>query len=1326
MGLSLRKLGDTIGNVASGVERQLNPFDNGATYSNPTPPHPNGVPGSLISQAPGVAAGVVRFIPQFAENYANTFANLGNRLGGGQNQTIQQNMGGDTLSNKILKFSQATGKNAQLAGDVAQAGLTAIAPGESKIIEGGVARALPGVANTVLPRVVSNAAIAGGFNAAGAAGNGADLPQTLKAAGQGALVGAAFPVTGAGLKLGAKGVVKLNNSLGNAGLNEAGIGAVGKNVNTPPLPTGEAPKTPPTPVVKLKQAGQGSGLTPDQQMFQSLGGNPKDLANLQSLSDAKKAELDSKTQMALANFEKQNVPLAPKEINTAKNPFKSDIPEVQPGDYKQVISNEQAASNPVQFAGQRWIAAMQKLQPNEQVNFWRAVEKPETATTPELQNAITAWREVDNRIHGTSQQLGGNTNYLQNHNLHPWNLPPEFTDHIVNGGDPTKFSGLNNLSRKYQTIAEGEANGLTLGTDPISEGNNYINASAALLKRRAIVKGLGEADGLNPDKLHAFDIGGGNSIPISQEARKAVRGLQRSRPSDNAVIKGARTVNAGLKSSILSLGQFHPINIAALRAAPTLALRGHPVAAVKGLTKTFRVLAPGGNRVVQQTLQKALDDGMVDKAAKIGMPYGAGGFDTEGSLLKGGIGHHTVFEKQMPMMHDQVVRSVVADLEKKNIPLDSAEARAAGKAGNNLMGFVNKEAQNIPPQVNRSLGDFLLAKQFTHSKFSQLKTAATTGGVAGSYARANVAANVAATTLLITGIGYIGKQKSDNVKDLLLRALVDPAAPTSMKDSKGNTVKLRTPGTDTSDIAKLLGIKLVRNKDGHLGVSWKPGNMPSTVEDYARARLSPFLSSGVKVATNTTFAGKPLYDPNAKFGTQAEQAGTSLVTGLLPIGAQGLPMVNAVEKHLPGNVQDVLNAQKPGSNPLVKSVGSSFGLTPTTDTTVGKGLQSTQYFSALDQAKSGLNAKEKDALDIYAGSKKNPVTGKYDVMPNANDTVAKARALLDQPKVIDNLIAMNKTLVGQGQKVDPLWQQSKDKITKVLQYQAMPPGGADRTHWEAQNGSWYNPLSTQRTAFFNSLPTGDPNKPQAPIQYPNPPAGVADLQKQFFDITDSAQRAKFLQDHPEVQTQLDAQVDYNNKMREAQGYSALDKFPTASPDVQKIINEYNSVPKGGGKKGGNLYRSQWITSHPDQYKAMSDYYTQASLYGLQKEAGQAQFADSGASQKLLKDAYNLGKYDIVKNADGTYSLGSSYSSGGSGGYSGSKYISRTAAELQNPFYNAIDISTGGKPKIGKAQKPKVSNTTGGGFKVKKAGFQPKSVAAVKPAKMKVNLKKSRV
>lgn len=988
--------------------------------------------------------------------------------------------------------------------------------------------------------------------------------------------------------------------------------------------------------------------------------------------------LSPKDQMALA---KQNgiikdTPLAPPEVNTALNPHKSIVQEVKPGDYGAAISNSQVVSKPIDVARGLWEHAMGKLAPEEKANFWRLAEKPnDPSYSPQLNEAIGRWRQADNMVHANSQALGGNTNYLTDHALHPWQLPEEYTQHVINGGSPTDFKGLNNFSRKYRTIAEGEAKGLTLGTDPVKEGSNYLGANSTILRKVALKQGLGLADSGAETHPLTRDLGNGHTVQMSREGFKATKGVAYDPASANPVIKGARGLNRFTKGTLLSLGQFHPINIG-VRASGTLLSEGHPIAAAKGLYGVFR--AAFGTEYADNAIGNAVKDGTVERAAKIGMPYGA---PHEGAIVGQGIGSHTVFNKQMPVLHDQVARSIISDLEKKNIPLDSSQARAAGAAGARIMGEMNNETMNISPQLSRTMGDFLLANKYTSSKFAQLGHAAE-GGLAGSYARRNIASNVIATTAIIAGVGALAGQKSDNIRDTLLRGLVDPAIPTPMKDKKGNTVKLRLPGTDTSDLAKLVGIKLVRQNDGHLGVSWSPKNMPSTVTDFARSRLAPWASTAVKVGTNTSYAGKPLFDPNAPAGVKAQQIGTSVTQGLLPIGLQGLPNTNVVEKHLPQGVRQVLNASAPGGNPLVKSVGSSFGVTPTTDMTTGKGLDTSRYFDALSQAKDGLNRQEKDALDLYSGSKKNPVTGAYDVLPTVDDQRSKATTLLQNPKVIDSLITMNQKLSGQGQKVDPLWQQSKGNITKYLQYQAMPPGGADRAHWITQNSSWYTPLSNSRSTFFNSLPPGDPNKPAQPIEYPNATPQIAQKQSTFFGLPDAASRASYIASNPDLQQQLDKQVDYNNQMRQAQGYGQLDTYPTASPAVQKIIDTYNAIPKGGGSKGGNLYRSQWIQAHPQEYAAMSQYFTQASVYSLEKDAGQAQFKDTGLSQTGLKDISNLGQYDVGKQTDANgntfYSLGGN--SSGSSGYS--SYSKSSSGSTRSPGYASFKTASSLKaPKI---------------------------------------------
>jgi len=461
-------------------------------------------------------------------------------------------------------------------------------------------------------------------------------------------------------------------------------------------------------------------------------------------------------------------------------------------------------------------------------------------------------------------------------------------------------------------------------------------------------------------------------------------------------------------------------------------------------------------------------------------------------------------------------------------------------------------------------------------------------------------------------------------------------------------------------------------------------------------------SVALKLKTNENYANKPLYDPNAPAGTKAQQAATTITTGMLPIPLQGLVQSNAIKSHLPTGVQDVLNANKPGVNPLLGSVLSSIGATPTTDKTVGKGLQTDQYFTALNDSKSGLNSREKAAMELYSGSKKNPVTGQYDVQPNINDTRTKATALLDNPKVIDNLITMNKTLSDKGQAIDPLWRQSKDNITKVMQYQAMPPGGPDKSKWIADNKSWYTPLANARTTFFNSLPAGDAKKLPQPIEYPSATPAVATKQTQFFNLPDSKTRAEFIAANPDLQQQLDKQVEYTNQIRQGQGYSALDTFPKADPGVQKIIDTYNALPKGDGPKGGNATRSRWIQNNPVAYDAMNKYFLQTALYGAQQSLGQAQYKDTGVSQQGLKDLYNLGQYDIGKQTDANgntiYTLGGAQSKYGNSAKS-----------------NGAKLALAKVPKVPKIKSPKAPSIKMGRTKTTKFA----SIKFAKPRRIKV-------
>lgn len=1070
-----------------------------------------------------------------------------------------------------------------------------------------------------------------------------------------------------------------------------------QNANQLPSPAPPETTSPTGVDANLGTIGEvGKGTTPvspqDQQMFKSLGGNPDDLSSLLKLNDQQKAELDSNTQMALDKFQKgTGRPTRSLEENIAANPFRDQnvIPEVAPGDYEKARINGQQASRPILSLAD--TAGHHADQAN--LTTGRLADLVEGTAAPQNESekqAVESTKNLFGTALSTSHSLGGNTETRPNYFFHDVDLPEDVKSPTGGGAGGETFNGINNMGRIHNTRADLNAAGLHLvGEDAPASGYlaNYGNRAANALQRQAHFKGLTEADQNEAQKLHTIDLGGGHSVKLSKEGAVQSKGIESHIKSDNPLVKGYRKLNRASTHLLLTHTGVHEANLS-LRAGPGLALKGHPVSALKAVGGSFR-----GNfdkDFVAGIKARAATDGMVEKAAKIGAPYSTG---------KGGL-----LDRQISPIHDQVVRSVIGDLEKKGVSLDSTEARKAGKAASGMVGEMNYEAMNVSRRTQNALGDLFLARQYTPSKFYRLKQAATQGGTAGAYARTTLAGDVLGTTALLGGIGYAAKQKSDDLKDIFLRALISPSVPIPGQNKAGDDQQLKFLGTDSSDIARILGVSLVRNKDGHLGVTWKPGNMPSTSATYLRDRLSPVLSDATKVVTNSNYSGKPLYDPTTTFGRKLEQAGTSLAVGHLPIPAQSLAYAKVVKEHTPQAVQQVLNANTPKSNVAANALAGVVGLTPANDTTRGKGQQATQYYNALDNASKGLNPQEKAALTILTESKKNPVTGAYDVKPTAFDTSTKALLQEQNPKVLQALTTLNKKLQSDGQKVDPFYNLSSAQQKSYLAYEKMPPGGADRSNWEDHNQNWYQNFSQQRSNFFNSLPAGDPNKPKAPVQYPTFNSQTSNLLTQYNNAS-TADKSTLLENNPQLSNAFDQIANYTNANRTAQGYAALKGYPKADPQTQSALNTYDTLAKGD--------KSAYMKAHPN----ITSYLTQVSLYNLDKNAGKDVFQGNTPDQEELKSAYGLGNYDINKNSDGTYTLtngntaggsggsygGTGYSSSGSSGYSNGSSINYTAQKINDintahkvPGISAkhtVSIRKPGKAKVGKLSKPKTLKVT---------------------------------
>ena len=942
------------------------------------------------------------------------------------------------------------------------------------------------------------------------------------------------------------------------------------------------------------------------------------------------------------------------------NPIKVNIAKTESGDYAHARAVPQQASVPIRVAG--YLAARAAKRARLTVSqLADMVEHPENHTdmTDKEAKAVDRYRKLTDRINATSHSVGGTerrmTNYFnRNVDTSGWEETRSGIKDPVTGKvyDPKDFQGVNGNSRvldengkpKYADLDSLHKAGYKLeGEDNVAKYiTNYANKAASSIEKQALKKAFTEADEGQGFQGHSEDMGDGNPLNLSKRGHAQFKGYTQHDSSTIGTLYDK--ANAAGKHVLLTASQYHPINVNMLTAAPSLILQGHPYMAARGLANT--VVSGLSKEHADDLLEKDLDSGQVEDAAKIGMPYGHSDFTASGIGKMG----QTVFGRQIPAMYREVANATLKDLEKRKIPLDSQAARDAGAVGNQTMGFVNAAAKNFNPRTQNLLSKIFLAPQFEWSKVLNLKTALDPrelNTLAGRNARAALFGKYAAEVGLQMGIGAATGQKSNNWRDQLIQAAIHPQIATGWKTTpkwKGDptsNVMLKEPDTAESEIANLF-LKEGRNqKTGRLNIGINsPSQILSNVTQDARNKMAPLPATGLKIATNTNYANQPLSDPNAPAGVRAQQEAATLGTDLLPIGVQGLAYTKAVDKHLPTAMQQVLNANKPGTNAVAKSGLTAVGLTPETDLTTGKGLQSQQYYSETSRASSGLNTQEQAALNMNIASKKDPVTGKYVVNPSVWDGPARASALLQNPKVIDRLITMNQNLAKDGQKIDPLWNLPKAKITSYLQYAAIPDKpDAQSSNWLAKN-TWYdqgsNSLLSQRNAFFAALPPGDPNKPLAPIEYPQPNAQTTSDMNTWTNLlnTNSAQAEQFLISHQNVQNQLDNQAAYDNQVLVARGYGALRTYPTPPVSVQTKLNSINSSMTSKQKAA--------IYDQPD----VAQWMQQDAVYNLTKGAALAQIQGNSPNSKTLGAVNDL-SYDLVKNPDGTYALKYNDTQGGS-------------------------------------------------------------------------------
>ena len=113
----------------------------------------------------------------------------------------------------------------------------------------------------------------------------------------------------------------------------------------------------------------------------------------------------------------------------------------------------------------------------------------------------------------------------------------------------------------------------------------------------------------------------------------------------------------------------------------------------------------------------------------------------------------------------------------------------------------------------------------------------------------------------------------------------------------------------------------------------------------------------------------------------------------------------------------------------------------------------------------------------------------------------------------------------------------------------------------------------------------------------------------------SPQKWAFLDAHPELSDHYKQIEDYNNKVREAQGYAPQRTRPQQSQYVKMQMANKN-----------------W------RDPAVAKYLQDLNVYNITNSASLAEMQGEDLSPKALRAIQSLSKYGLVKNPDGTFAL----------------------------------------------------------------------------------------
>lgn len=347
--------------------------------------------------------------------------------------------------------------------------------------------------------------------------------------------------------------------------------------------------------------------------------------------------------------------------------------------------------------------------------------------------------------------------------------------------------------------------------------------------------------------------------------------------------------------------------------------------------------------------------------------------------------------------------------------------------------------------------------------------------------------------------------------------------------------------------------------------------------------------------------------------------------------------------------------------------------------------QSSYFYQSLEKAAKDNKLSGSD-LELYQALTSRKYNGDGSVEGKTEgDVLMNNRILANKPNIVKALGEAAKWRSAQtGEELDPLYKLPVDKQQYFYHLQGSPKNGAEQRKLK-QDAPWLEDFQKERSAYFKrqDFKSGKSNR----VPYPEVSNELQATLKTYHDMPSSPQKWAFLDAHPELSDHYKQIEDYNNKVREAQGYAPLRTRPQQSQYVKMQMANKN-----------------W------RDPAVAKYLQDLNVYNITNSASLAEMQGEELSPKALKAIQSVGKYGLVKNPDGTFAL---------------KYPDGQGTNESHIQQGAVDMSSFGRRRGGRGSSSngiktstdtlKLSNATALGmnaFKKNKGGLPQFSVKAI--------------